>query len=323
MGYHWEEFWDFLNCFTDLSLEDGLNMLEEHLNEVIQQEIKSRLHLKSAASFMGKLRCQRSKSKKRVWLNNINPDYVSFYYFSQYLFAKCWKNNCVCVKNLIKLKIGIVLIRLDWNKMFCAWPLSHLIQIRFILVKVVTALAFIILSSIIYAAHGHGTASRTFMNEKSSPNSKEIAEENSESFITRSPICDLMNEFERVGFDLADNMTDSGLSGTASSGFKVDDGFDGRAWEFSESSCDEYYTADEGSNDSWQVDGHKGVCNTSEDVPNLLPCGLRGRSSSVSSCSSYKSTHSTPEDTEDICTDVFLAGYKKASLYWITSVNSK
>lgn len=31
MGYPWAEFWDFLNCFVDLSSREGLKMLDEHL----------------------------------------------------------------------------------------------------------------------------------------------------------------------------------------------------------------------------------------------------------------------------------------------------
>lgn len=38
MGYPWAEYWDFLNCFTDLSTEDGLSMLEDYLNKSAQQK---------------------------------------------------------------------------------------------------------------------------------------------------------------------------------------------------------------------------------------------------------------------------------------------
>lgn len=31
MGHPWAEFWDFLNCFVDLSSREGLKMLDEHL----------------------------------------------------------------------------------------------------------------------------------------------------------------------------------------------------------------------------------------------------------------------------------------------------
>ncbi|XP_062870056.1 ankyrin repeat and LEM domain-containing protein 2 [Trichomycterus rosablanca] len=222
MGYHWAEYWDFLNCFTDLSLEDGLNMLEEYLNEVIQQKNaagKSWPHLESAASI---------------------------------------------------------------------------------------------------AAHKNRTRSGTFLDDclhsPSEVQSEVRSKENGSQFIvSQSPVCDLMNEFERVSFTPAENMADSGLGGMALSGSEGGAGFDGRAWECTqnekdESSSDEFYTADEDSNDPWQVDGRRERCNTPRG------CGLRGRTSSVSSCSSYKSTHSAPEDTEEICTDVFLAGDSPSKL---------
>lgn len=37
MGFPWAEYWHFLNCFTDLYTEEGLNMLEEYLNWIFQQ----------------------------------------------------------------------------------------------------------------------------------------------------------------------------------------------------------------------------------------------------------------------------------------------
>lgn len=56
MGYPWAEYWDFLNCFTDLSTEDGLSMLEDYLNKSVQQKNdieKCFLDLKSPASLTG------------------------------------------------------------------------------------------------------------------------------------------------------------------------------------------------------------------------------------------------------------------------------
>lgn len=56
MGFPWAEYWDFLNCFTDLSTEHGLRMLEDYLNKSIQLKKdteKSFLHLKSPASPTG------------------------------------------------------------------------------------------------------------------------------------------------------------------------------------------------------------------------------------------------------------------------------
>ncbi|RXN18918.1 ankyrin repeat and LEM domain-containing 2 [Labeo rohita] len=40
MGHPWAEYWDFLSCFIDLSSEDGLKMLEEHLSFTQDSPIK-------------------------------------------------------------------------------------------------------------------------------------------------------------------------------------------------------------------------------------------------------------------------------------------
>lgn len=51
MEYPWAEYWDFLNCFTDLSTEDGLSMLEDYLSTSVQHKNdpeKNFLDLKSS-----------------------------------------------------------------------------------------------------------------------------------------------------------------------------------------------------------------------------------------------------------------------------------
>lgn len=62
MGYPWAEYWDFLNCFTDLSTEDGLSMLEDYLNKSVQQKNgteKSFLELRSPESLTGERQLHR------------------------------------------------------------------------------------------------------------------------------------------------------------------------------------------------------------------------------------------------------------------------
>lgn len=68
MGYPWAEYWDFLNCFTDLSTEDGLSMLEDYLSKSVQQNNdteRSFLDLKSPSSLTGKRQFHDSFIVKR------------------------------------------------------------------------------------------------------------------------------------------------------------------------------------------------------------------------------------------------------------------
>lgn len=67
MGYPWAEYWDFLNCFTDLSTEDGLSILEDYLNQPVQQKIdleESFLDVASPASLTGEREFHYSFSVK-------------------------------------------------------------------------------------------------------------------------------------------------------------------------------------------------------------------------------------------------------------------
>lgn len=124
-------------------------------------------------------------------------------------------------------------------------------------------------------------------------------------------MCDLRNEFERVALDLscgAEDASDSGLGSPAASGSDgLDRSFLG-AWDWTEndednSNSEEYHTADEDSECS------RGPCTpTLEnlDQNSSWSCEEEDRRSSVSSCSSYKSTYSTPEHSEELLLHVFL-----------------
>lgn len=70
MGYPWAEYWDFLNCFTDLSTEDGLSKLEDYLNQSAQHKDdpeESFLNVQSPASLTGERQfhysCEATRKK--------------------------------------------------------------------------------------------------------------------------------------------------------------------------------------------------------------------------------------------------------------------
>lgn len=132
------------------------------------------------------------------------------------------------------------------------------------------------------------------------------------------PVCDLLLDFERVCLDQgskeAENTGDSGLGGLAGSRVGDGPGLDSlrglKLMEDSDSSSEEYYTADEVTESHCQEDGggrQFGIL--ARNSP--WSCGERGLNSSGSSSSSYKSTLSTPEDTEmteGLWQNLFLAG---------------
>ncbi|XP_034168686.2 ankyrin repeat and LEM domain-containing protein 2 isoform X1 [Pangasianodon hypophthalmus] len=234
MGYPWAEYWDFLNCFTDLSTEDGLSMLEDYLNKSIQQKNdteKRCLDLKSPASL--------TAHKKAPKIDMLLDDH---------------------------LPSGTSEDRDSWT------------------------------------------------------------EENvSASFSNRFPVCDLRNEFERVALDLssgAEDTADSGLGCLNVSGSDGSDGSSLGAWDWTESeednsSSEEYHTADEDTDAVCQTDSSVGPCTPARgilDHTSPWSCEQEDLSSSVSSCSSYKSTHSTPEYPEEFQPHVFLTGESPSKL---------
>ncbi|KAK3522232.1 hypothetical protein QTP70_034129 [Hemibagrus guttatus] len=233
MGYPWAEYWDFLNCFTDLSTEDGLSMLEDYLNKSIQLKKdteKSFLHLKGPAS--------PNAHKKPSKINTLLDD---------------------------RLPPGTPANQNSWTE---------------------------------------GNSSASFSN--------------------RFPVCDLRNEFERVALKRssgAEDTADSGLGCLTASGSDVSDGSSLGAWDWTESeednsSSEEYLTADEDTD--CQPDSSRGPCTQAQEcLDHTSPWSCEEEenlSSSVSSCSSYKSTHSTPEDLEEFQPQVFLTNESPSKL---------
>ncbi|KAI4878361.1 hypothetical protein NFI96_014003 [Prochilodus magdalenae] len=236
MGHPWAEYWDFLNCFTDLSAEDGLNMLEDYLNKIVQEKTAARkkwIHIHSSPF---------NEHEKE-------PSSISTY--------------------------------LD----------DHL--------------------------HSSGT-SRDSWPDETSPR----------SFHQKSPVCDLLQEFERVSLSQAmENTVDSGLGYLA--GFRGGDGLSladqgsvrTREWtEDDDSSSEEYYTADEGTDAPGQEDGSRGQCLPASGILARATPWSRGEqdlNSSGSSYSSYKSTRSAPDEmriTEELWQNVFLTGESPSKL---------
>lgn len=138
----------------------------------------------------------------------------------------------------------------------------------------------------------------------------------SASFSNRFPVCDLRNEFERAALDQASGAEDSADSGLGCLTVPGSDGLDESslgAWDRTEreeddSSSEEYYTADEDTDQTHSsgvsVTPARGIL----DHISSWSCEEEDLSSSVSSCSSYKSTHNTPEHPEEFQPHVFLTG---------------
>ncbi|XP_036451588.1 ankyrin repeat and LEM domain-containing protein 2 isoform X2 [Colossoma macropomum] len=140
------------------------------------------------------------------------------------------------------------------------------------------------------------------------------------SFHKKYPVCDLLQEFERVSLSQAsEDSADSGLGCLA--GSRERSSVREREWtEDDDSSSEEYYTADEGTDTLCQEDGSGGQ--------GLPACGILARpspgsrgewdlNSSGSSNSSYKSTLSIPEETgttEGLWQNIFLTGESPAKL---------
>lgn len=131
------------------------------------------------------------------------------------------------------------------------------------------------------------------------------------SFSTGFPVCDLRNEFERVALDrssAAEDTADSGLDCLTASGAEELEGSSLSMGDWAErqeddSSSEEYHTADE------DADSSGGACTPAVRILHRTwSCEEADLGSSVSSCSSYQSTHSTPEHPEVLQTHVFLAG---------------
>ncbi|XP_076876708.1 ankyrin repeat and LEM domain-containing protein 2 [Brachyhypopomus gauderio] len=148
---------------------------------------------------------------------------------------------------------------------------------------------------------------------------------NSSSNSLNFPVCNLLHEFERVSFDqtsadTADSTVDSGLGFLTLPGSGEGDdlcaadrsSLRGSEWtqtEENDSGSEEYYTADEDT----EEDGHeRSLFSVGGTLAQTIPWshGERGRSNSESTCSSYKSTCSVPEEgrpTEGFWQNVFLA----------------
>ncbi|KAF5906917.1 ankyrin repeat and LEM domain-containing protein 2, partial [Clarias magur] len=220
MEYPWAEYWDFLNCFTDLSTEDGLSMLEHYLSTSVQH-----------------------------------------------------KNDQE--KNFLDLKSSPPAHKIASNiKALCDGPLPT------------------------------GT-----------PADRDSWTELNESSVSRFPVCDLRNEFERVALkqsSAAEDSTDSGLGCLSVSGSEELDERSLGAWDWTEreegdSSSEDYHTADEDTDSVCLTDGAVGRTGP-------WPSGEEVLSSSVSSCSSYRSTRSSPEGPEEVQPQVFLAGDSPSKL---------
>lgn len=133
----------------------------------------------------------------------------------------------------------------------------------------------------------------------------------SASLTNRFPVCDLRNEFERVALDLSstsEDTADSGFGCLTASGAEGLDGNSLGAWDWTEreeddSSSEAYHTADE------DADSSGGPCTPARGILCYTsPRSCEEDDLSVSSCSSYKSTHSTPEHPEEFQPQVFLTG---------------
>lgn len=144
--------------------------------------------------------------------------------------------------------------------------------------------------------------------------------EENPSFINKFPVCDLREEFERVALDLSsatEDTADSGLGCFTVSGpdaLESEESSSG-VWGWTESGEDDsgsedYLTADEDADSVCPTDSSRGLCTPERERLNQTTswsCEEENVSRSESSCSSYKSTHSTSERPEEFQLRTFLA----------------
>lgn len=172
-------------------------------------------------------------------------------------------------------------------------------------------------------AHKKASKMDTLLNDHLSPGKSADRDSWTEgncsaSSSNRFPVRDLSNEFERVALDWssgAEDMADSGLgciTASSSEGLESSLGtWDLTKREEDDFSSEEYYTADEDTDTECQTTSRGGSPTPARRILNHTSpwsCEEEDLSSSVSSCSSYRSTHSTPEHPEESQPQVFLTG---------------
>lgn len=169
-----------------------------------------------------------------------------------------------------------------------------------------------------FTAHKKKLAADTLLNNHLSPD-RDWTEDDSAPFSTRLPVCDLRNEFERVALDCFSGAEDTADSGLGCLSVSASEGFDesslgplaGTEREEDDSGSEEYHTADEDIDAECQARSRVGLCTPARGTLNHSRPRSREEddlSSSVSSCSSFKSTYSTPEHPEEFQTEGFLTG---------------
>lgn len=173
-----------------------------------------------------------------------------------------------------------------------------------------------------FTAHKKKPAADTLLNNHLSPGTpadRDWTEDDSTPFSPRLPVCDLRNEFERVALDCfsgAEDTADSGLgclTVSASGGLNESSlgALDETEREEDDSGSEEYHTADEDTDAECQAVSRVGPCTPARATLNHSRAWSSEEddlSSSVSSCSSFKSAYSTPEHPEEFQTEGFLTG---------------